>query len=54
MGLNYQSNVETGADPSAQTNLWQSSYVIYDMKHSYAIKAITFYIKLWSKTEIGL
>ncbi len=46
MGLNYQSNVETSADPSAQTNLRQIAYVIYDRKHSYAIKAIKLYIKL--------
>ncbi len=30
MGLIYQSNVETTADPSAQINLRQSSRVIYE------------------------
>ncbi len=30
MGLIYQSNVETSADPSAQINLRQSSHVIYE------------------------
>ncbi len=30
MGLIYQSNVETSADPSAQINLRQSSRVIYE------------------------
>ncbi len=30
MGLIYQSNVETSADPSAKINLRQSSRVIYE------------------------
>ncbi len=30
LGLIYQSNVETSADPCAQINLWQSSCVIHE------------------------